>query len=113
MMEIVMKDMWQQVATTLTVVIISMIAFWLVEGRHFITESDAKSLVTENSPYVKDKDVIQNRLIHLEDGSKRIATALEKNTEVMYEVKNELASLTVLIPYMEKMMNKDGQGTPQ
>lgn len=78
------------IIATLATAVLAMAAFWLVEGRGYISRSEAAVMIEKESPYIKDQNMILNRLTELIETNRELRTAL-------YDLKTEVVELQTLM----------------
>jgi hypothetical protein len=98
---------WQIVATTSIGIIITLLTFWASIVRHMITKSEVVSLIENHSPYNQDKQFIMERLASNKENQAAFAMALQRNTEVMNELKIQIAMLAKTLETLEDRREKD------
>jgi predicted phage tail protein len=92
---------WENVATTSLGIIVTMIGFWVTVGKNMTTKSDVLELIKNQSPYNQDRQTIFERLDNNKENQTAFANALQKNTEVMSELKTQLAVLSKTLENLE------------
>jgi hypothetical protein len=68
---------WQQVATSLVAVVVSMLGFWLVEGREYVTRAEASEMIAKESPYIRDRNMVLDRLSEMVEINRQLAQAIQ------------------------------------
>lgn len=101
-----LAHLWQIVATTSIGIIITLVSFWASVIRHMITKTDAISLIENHSPYLQDKQFIMERLASNKENQKAFANALQRNTEVMTELKVQIATLGKTLEALEERIER-------
>lgn len=99
-------DFWQNVATTSIGIIVTMLGFWFTIGRKMATHSEVCDLIETRSPYLQDRHLIMERLNSNKEIQTAFATALQKNTEVLNELKIQLATLSNTLVALEHRINR-------
>jgi hypothetical protein len=94
-------DLWQSIATTSIGIIVTMLGFWFTIGRKMATVSEVYELIETRSPYLQDKQFIMERLNINKETQAAFATALQRNTEVMNELKVQIATLGKTLEALE------------
>jgi hypothetical protein len=92
---------WENVATTSLGIIVTMIGFWVTVGKNMTTKSEVLELIKNQSPYNQDRQTIFERLDNNKENQTAFANALQKNTEVMGELKTQLAVLSKTLENLE------------
>lgn len=101
-----LAHVWQIAATTSIGIIITLVTFWAGVIRHMITKSDAISLIENHSPYLQDKQFIMERLSSNKENQQAFANALQRNTEVMNELKVQIATLGKTLEALEDRIER-------
>lgn len=97
-----MDNIWQNIATTAVSIVITLVGFWAGVIRHMATKQDVCELVENRSPYVKDRQFIMERLAVNKEIQNQLSLALQKNSEVMNELKVQIATLAKALEALEK-----------
>lgn len=95
---------WQSVATTAVGIIITLIGFWAGVIRHMATKQDVCDMIKTRSPYVNDRNYIMERLAVNKEMQAELSTALQRNSEVMNDLKVQIATLGKTLEALEKRM---------
>ena len=93
---------WQNIGTTAIGVVITLIGFWAGVIRHMVTKQDVCDLVENRSPYIKDRQFIMERLSVNKEIQNQLSLALQKNWEVMNELKVQIATLAKALEALER-----------
>lgn len=93
--------LWQIIATTSMGIIITLLAFWAALIRHVVTKSEIENLIQTHSPYVQDRQFIMERLASNKESQTAFSMALQRNTEVMNELKVQIAMLAKTLETLE------------
>ena len=93
---------WQNIGTTAIGVVITLIGFWAGVIRHMVTKQDVCDLVENRSPYIKDRQFIMERLSVNKEIQNQLSLALQKNSEVMNELKVQKATLAKALEALER-----------
>jgi hypothetical protein len=81
--------------------LITFIGFWVGIGRNIVTKKEVLEIVQNQSPYCKDREFIMERLNIDKENQKDFAEALQRNTEVMNELRIQLATLDKTLEHIE------------
>lgn len=100
-------NFWQNIATTAVGVIITLIGFWAGIVRHMITKKEVMELLENNTPYCRDRQFIMERLAVNKEIQAQLSQALQKNTEVMGDLKVQIATLAKTLEALEYRINKE------
>ena len=93
---------WQNIGTTAIGVVITLVGFWAGVIRHMVTKQDVCDLVENRSPYIKDRQFIMERLSVNKEIQNQLSLALQKNSEVMNELKVQIATLAKALEALER-----------
>jgi hypothetical protein len=93
---------WENLAAGSIGVVISMIGFWVAFGKNVITKSDVCEMIETKGPYVKDRQFIMERLSVNKETQAAFSLALQRNTEVMNELKIQIATLGQTLETLER-----------
>jgi hypothetical protein len=99
-------NFWETLATTSVGIIVAMMGFWLTVGKHLTTRSEVCELIETKSPYVVDRQFIMERLAINKETQAAFATALQRNTEVMNELKIQIATLGKTLEALEARIER-------
>jgi len=92
---------WENIATTSIGIIVTMMGFWVTIGRNMVTKSEVTQLIKNESPYLQDRQFIMERLATNKETQAAFANALQRNTEVMNELKIQIATLGKTLEALE------------
>jgi hypothetical protein len=92
---------WENIATTSIGIIVTMIGFWFTIGRNMATKADVLNMIETQSPYVHDRQFIMERLNVNKETQAAFAAALQRNSDVMTELKIQLATLAKTLEALE------------
>lgn len=95
-------NFWQNIATTAVGIIITLIGFWAGVIRHMATKQDVCEMIETRSPYVNDRNYIMERLAVNKEMQVQLSTALQRNAEVMNDLKVQIATLGKTLESLEK-----------
>lgn len=98
-------SIWQNIATTSVGIIVTMLGFWFTIGKNMTTRSEVAEMIETKSPYLQDRQLIMERLNSNKEIQTAFATALQKNTEVLNELKTQLATLGHTLRCLENRIN--------
>lgn len=99
-------NFWQHLATTSIGIIITMLGFWLTIGKNMVTKSEVSELIKNESPYNIDRQFIMERLATNKETQAAFANALQRNTEVMNELKVQIATLGKTLEALEERIER-------
>ena len=101
-----LTHLWQIIASTSIGVIITLVTFWAMIIRHMVTKSEIENLIQTHSPYMQDRQFIMERLASNKESQTAFANALQRNSEVMNELKIQLAMLSKTLESIEDRIEK-------
>ena len=97
-----MDELWKNIATTCIGIILTGLGFWFMVFKNMVTKEDVKNMIETQCPYVGDKLFIMEKLETHKETQKQFADALRRNTEVMIELKTQIAVLGETLKALEK-----------
>lgn len=97
---------WENIATTSIGVIVTMLGFWVTIGRNMATKAEVISIVENHSPYLKDKQFIMERLNSNKENQAAFANALQRNSDVMNELKVQIGILGKTLEALEERIER-------
>jgi hypothetical protein len=97
---------WENIATTSIGIIVSMIGFWLTVGKNMATKSEVEEMIETKSPYLLDRQFIMERLAINKETQAALTNMLQRNTEVMNELKIQIATLGKTLEALEDRIEK-------
>ena len=97
---------WENIATTSLGIIITMVGFWVTVGKNMVTRSEVLNMIETQSPYNADRQFIMERLSSGKESQAAFASALQRNTEVMNELKVQIAMLGKTLEALENRIER-------
>ena len=97
---------WENIATTSIGIIVTMVGFWVAIGRNMATKAEVLVMIETQSPYNHDKQFIMERLNNNKESQAAFALALQRNTEVMTELKVQIATLGKTLEALEDRIER-------
>lgn len=97
---------FENVTTSMISIIIALIGFWTTFIKNLVTRKDVEEMINNQSQYIKDRQYIMERLNDTKETSATIFKALEKNTEVMNELKIQIATLGKTLEALEDRIER-------
>ena len=97
---------WENIATTSIGIIVTMVGFWVTIGRNMATKAEVLVMIETQSPYMHDRQFIMERLASNKENQAQFATALQRNTEVMNELKIQLVTLGKTLEALEDRIER-------
>lgn len=92
---------WENIATTSLGIIVTMVGFWFTIGRNMASKADVLNMIETQSPYVHDRQFIMERLNVNKETQASFSAALQRNSDVMTELKIQLATLAKTLEAIE------------
>lgn len=96
---------WQILATASITIIVTLISFWAGIMRNMVSKSDVMHMIETQSPYLSDRQFIMERLATNKETQAAFSTALQRNTEVMNELKIQIAMLGKTLETLENRID--------
>ena len=97
---------WQNIGTTAIGVVITLVGFWACVIRHMVTKQEVCEMIENRSPYVQDRQFIMERLAVNKEIQAQLSSALQRNTEVMNELKVQIATLGKTLEALENRIER-------
>ena len=97
---------WENLATTCIGIIVTMMGFWVAIGRNMATKSEVADMIESKSPYLQDRQFIMERLNNNKETQTAFANALQRNTDVMNELKVQIATLGKTLEALEERIER-------
>jgi ABC-type bacteriocin/lantibiotic exporter with double-glycine peptidase domain len=97
--------LFENLTTSMISILIALVGFWTTFIKNLVTKKEVAEMLSsslEHSQYVKDRQFIMERLNTHKEDTNILFKALEKNTEVMTELKIQIATLGKTLEAMEK-----------
>lgn len=93
---------FENLTTSMISVIIALIGFWTTFIKNLVTHKEVEHMIQNHSQYSKDREFIMSRLNDHKEDSITLFKALNKNTEVMSELKVQIGMLGKTLEALEK-----------
>jgi len=100
-------NFWENVSMTILGILVTIGGFWLGIMRNLLSKKDIIELIELHSPYLRERESIMTRLDMARDMQVQFASALQKNTEVMAELKTQLAVLRKTLENLENRIEEN------
>lgn len=97
---------WENLATTSVGIVITLIGAWITIGKNMVTKAEVIEIIENQSPYLQDKQFIMERLNSNKESQAAFASALQRNTEVMNELKIQIATLAKTLEALEDRIER-------
>lgn len=101
---------FENITTSMLSVIIALIGFWSAFIKNLVNRHDVEKMIEKNnsqSPYAQDRQVIMERLQANKEMQNLLSKTLERNTEVMTELKIQIATLGTTLENLETRIEKN------
>lgn len=83
-----------------------MIGFWVAIGKNMVTRSEVSNIIKNESPYNQDRQFIMERLASNKETQAALTGMLQRNTEVMNELKVQIATLGKTLEALEERIER-------
>lgn len=97
---------WENLATTSIGIIVTMLGFWITIGKNMATKAEVLVMVETQSPYMHDRQFIMERLNTNKETQAAFANALQRNSEVMNELKVQIVMLGKTLEALEHRIER-------
>lgn len=97
---------WENIATTSIGIIVTMLGFWFTIGRNMATKAEVLAMIETQSPYVHDRQFIMERLNSNKESQAAFASALQRNSDVMNELKVQIGILGKTLEALEDRIER-------
>lgn len=98
---------WQAIATVSIGIIVTLLGFWAGIGRKIVSREEICQMIKSDSPYVQDRQFIMERLSSHKENHTMLTNMLQKNTEVMHELKIQIATLGKTLEALEERIERN------
>jgi len=96
-----MEDLLKHLLPEWISLAIVLIGIWVSIGRNLVTKAEVEKMIQCLSPYNVDKQFIYERLDMNKEMQEQFADALQRNTEVMTDLKVQIATLSKTLETIE------------
>lgn len=100
---------FENFTTSMLSIVIALIGFWTTFIKNLVNRKDVEEMLaaqSQASQYAKDRQFIMERLNTHKEDTNILFRALEKNTEVMQELRIQMATLTNTLESLEKRIEE-------
>lgn len=97
---------WQSLSTVSIGIIVTLIGFWVGVGRKIVTREEITEMIKNESSYSQDRQFIMERLATNKENQTLITNMLQRNTEVMNELKIQIATLGKTLEALEERIER-------
>jgi len=101
-----LTNFWQSLATVSIGVIVTLMGFWVGIGRKIVSREEIAEMIRTESVYNQDRQFIMERLSTHKEDQKTMALMLQRNTEVMHELKLQIATLGKTLEALEERIER-------
>ncbi len=100
-------NFWQSLATVSIGIIVTLLGFWAGVGRKIVTKDEISEMIKIESVYNQDRQFIMERLSSHKENHTVLTNMLQKNTEVMHELKVQIATLGKTLEALEERIERN------
>lgn len=97
---------FENMTTAMVSIIIALIGFWTTFIKGLVSRKEVQEMIQNQSQYMKDREFIMDRLKDHKEDSATLFRALSKNTEVMSELKVQIALLSKTLEALEHRIER-------
>ena len=97
---------WENLATTSIGIVVTLIGFWVAIGKNMATKEEVIDMIENKSSYAIDRQFIMERLNSNKEIQSAFANALQRNTEVLNELKVQIATLGKTLEALEERIER-------
>ena len=97
---------FENLTTSMVAIILSLIGFWTTFIKNLVNRKEVAEMIENHSQYGKDRQYIMERLNDSKEAANILFRALEKNTEVMTELKVQIATLGKTLEALEDRIER-------
>ena len=102
-------NFFENLTVAMVGIIITLVGFWTTFIKNLVTRKEVEEMIDKcanQSQYVKDRQFIMERLNSHKEDANILFRALEKNTEVMTELKIQIATLGKTLETLEERIER-------
>ena len=96
----------ENMTVSMVSVIIALVGFWTTFIKGLVNRKEVEDMIKNQSPYAQDRQFILERLNANKENQKAFSDALQRNTEVMNELRIQMATLTNTLEALEKRIEE-------
>ena len=100
---------FENLTASMLSIIIALIGFWTTFVKNLVSRKDVVEMMesfAQSSPYVQDRQFIMERLSVNKENQIAFSNALQRNTEVMNELKIQIATLGKTLEALEEKIEQ-------
>lgn len=98
------------IAGNIFTIFLGLFGFWTAFIKNLVTKQEVCQMIEVHSPYSQDRPLIMERLNDHKQTTATLFKALEKNTEVMMELKIQIATLGKTLENLESRIERGKNG---
>lgn len=87
-------------------ILVSLFVFWTGFIKNLVNRKEVEEMIKTQTPYAQDRHLIMERLNDSKEATAILFRALEKNTEVMTELKIQIATLGKTLEALEDRIER-------
>jgi hypothetical protein len=95
-------DWWKNATLVLVTIVATSLGYWLTDATTHVSAEEVRQLITVESPYVQDKQVIYKCLDDNVEAHQKIEKAITQNTSTQQKLAIEISRLSVLLENMDR-----------
>jgi len=99
-------NFWQSLSTASLGIIVTLIGFWVGVGRKIVSREQIIEMIKTESVYNQDRQFIMERLSMNKENHTIVTNMLQRNTEVMHELKVQIATLGKTLEALEERIER-------
>jgi hypothetical protein len=97
---------WQSLATVSLGIIVTLLGFWATIAKKIVSREEICEMIKKDSVYVHDRQFIMERLSAQKENHKILTDMLQRNTDVMNELKIQIATLGKTLEALEERIER-------
>ena len=97
---------WQSVSTVSIGIIVTLMGFWVGIGRKIVSREEIAEMIKNEALYNQDRQFIMERLAANKENHAIMTNMLQRNTEVMNELKIQIATLGKTLEALEERIER-------
>ena len=97
---------WQGLATASIGIVVTLLGFWAAVARKIVSRDEIAEMIKTESIYNQDRQFIMERLAANKENHTILTNMLQRNTEVMNELKIQIATLGKTLEALEERIER-------
>lgn len=97
---------WETMAVASISIVVTLVGGWITVGKKLVTRNEVVDMIKNDGPYLQDRQFIMERLASNKETQAAFANALQRNTEVMTELKIQIATLGKTLEALEERIER-------